>query len=77
LEFLLLAAGMMVVGVIIVVARNRRPTGMDASIDHFERRLDAIAPHARRLPGAAKRPGRSAPSRAGDRAREQRAQRAG
>gem|GEM_PF-2464827 len=75
MEFLLLAVGVIIVGVVVVVARNRRPTGMDASIDHFERRLEAIAPPPLRPPGAVQ--GRRAPERPGDRGREQTAQHSG
>lgn len=44
--FLLLALALIVVGVTAVVVRNRRPTGMDASIREFGESLDAIAPPA-------------------------------
>jgi hypothetical protein len=43
-EYLLLAVIVMIAGVTFVVWRNRRPTGMDASISEFEQSLEAIAP---------------------------------
>jgi hypothetical protein len=43
-EYLLLAAIVMVAGVSFVVWRNRRPSGIDASISEFEQSLEAIAP---------------------------------
>ncbi|MGZ8734627.1 MAG: hypothetical protein ACXW2C_00115 [Acidimicrobiia bacterium] len=44
MEYLLLALGLIVGGVAIVMFRNRRPTGIDASIEEFEQSLEAIAP---------------------------------
>ncbi|HZJ25972.1 MAG TPA: hypothetical protein VFF40_02995 [Acidimicrobiia bacterium] len=46
MEYLLLAVVLMAAGIAIVIARNRRPTGADASISEFEESLDAIAPPA-------------------------------
>jgi hypothetical protein len=43
-EFLILAVGLIAVGVSIVVLRNRRPTGIDAGIADFEARREALAP---------------------------------
>jgi hypothetical protein len=43
-EYLLLALVLIVAGIATVVVRNRRPTGMDASIEEFEQSLEAIAP---------------------------------
>jgi hypothetical protein len=43
-EFLILAVVLIVVGVVIVVLRNRRPTGIDAGIADFEARRQALAP---------------------------------
>lgn len=44
MEFLALALGLIVVGVLFVVLRNRRPTGIDAGIEDFEARRRALAP---------------------------------
>jgi len=41
--FLALALGLIVVGVVFVVLRNRRPTGIDAGIEDFEARRRALA----------------------------------
>lgn len=46
--FLLFALALIVVGVAVVVVRNRRPTGIDASIAEFEAARSAIAPPERR-----------------------------
>jgi hypothetical protein len=35
------------IGIVMVLARNRRPTSMDHSIDEFERGLRALAPDPR------------------------------
>jgi hypothetical protein len=43
-EFLILAVALIVIGVVIVVVRNRRPTGIDAGIADFEARRQALAP---------------------------------
>jgi hypothetical protein len=43
-EFLILAVALMVIGVVIVAIRNRRPTGIDAGIADFEARRKALAP---------------------------------
>ena len=43
-EFLILAVVLIAIGVLIVVLRNRRPTGIDAGIDDFEARRQALAP---------------------------------
>jgi hypothetical protein len=43
-EFLILAVGLIAVGVLIVILRNRRPTGIDAGIADFEARRQALAP---------------------------------
>lgn len=45
MEFLILAVGLIAIGVVIVVVRNRRPTGMDAGIADFEARRRALAPN--------------------------------
>ena len=47
MEFLILAVGLIAIGVVIVVLRNRRPTGMDAGIADFEARRRALAPNGR------------------------------
>jgi hypothetical protein len=43
-EFLILAVVLIAIGVVIVVLRNRRPTGIDAGIADFEARRQALAP---------------------------------
>jgi hypothetical protein len=43
-EFLILAVALIAIGVMIVVLRNRRPTGIDAGIADFEARRQALAP---------------------------------
>jgi len=43
-EFLILAVVLIAIGVVIVVVRNRRPTGIDAGIADFEARRQALAP---------------------------------
>jgi len=52
--FLLIAIVGSIVGVSIVLLRNRRPNSMEHSIDEFERNLRALAPDA-----PARRPRRS------------------
>jgi len=42
--FLLIAVVGSVVGITIVLLRNRRPNSMEHSIDEFERNLRALAP---------------------------------
>jgi hypothetical protein len=44
--FLAFAFVAMIVGISIVLMRNRRPTSMDHSIAEFERGLRALAPEA-------------------------------
>ncbi len=44
MEFLGLALGVIIVGVTIVMIRNRRPRGLQAGIDEFAARRDALAP---------------------------------
>jgi hypothetical protein len=58
-EFLILALALIVVGVAIVVVRNRRPTGIDAGISDFEQKRQALAPESTR-PTARSRRGRRA-----------------
>jgi hypothetical protein len=43
-EFLILAVALIAIGVLIVILRNRRPTGIDAGIADFEARRQALAP---------------------------------
>jgi len=43
-EVLILAVVLIAIGVIVVVARNRRPRGMDAGIADFEAQRRALAP---------------------------------
>jgi hypothetical protein len=49
-EFLFLAVVLIAIGVLIVVLRNRRPTGFDSGIADFEARRQALAPHEEREP---------------------------
>lgn len=44
MEFLLIVVVLSIVGIALLVLRHRRPTGMRASIDEFERNLSALAP---------------------------------
>ncbi len=44
MEFLILAVVLIAIGVLIVVLRNRRPTGLDAGSADFEARRQALAP---------------------------------
>jgi hypothetical protein len=44
--FLLIAVLGSVVGIAVVLLRNRRPNSMEHSIDEFERNLRALAPEA-------------------------------
>ena len=53
MEFLILAVGLIAVGVSIVVLRNRRPTGIDAGIADFAARRQALAPEDSQRAGAA------------------------
>jgi hypothetical protein len=43
-SFLLLALVLIVIGVSVVIIRNRRPSGIDSGIAEFEARRDALAP---------------------------------
>ncbi|MFN8035180.1 MAG: hypothetical protein U0V73_04535 [Acidimicrobiia bacterium] len=56
MEFLVAAIVISVVGVLVVVARHRRPTGMEHSIGEFEKGLQAIAPEHRKTPRRTARP---------------------
>ena len=51
MEFLGLALVLIVVGVTIVMVRHRRPTGINASIDDFAARREALDPDAPRSRG--------------------------
>ena len=44
MEFLALALGVIIVGVAVVLFRNRRHHGLNAGIDDFAARRDALAP---------------------------------
>lgn len=44
MEFLILAVVLIAIGVVFVVARNRRPKGLDAGIADFEAQRRALAP---------------------------------
>lgn len=44
MEFLLIVVVLSVVGVVMLLVRHRQPSGMHASIDEFERNLEALAP---------------------------------
>lgn len=50
MEFLILAVALIAIGVLIVVLRNRRPTGIDSGIADFEARRQALAPSEEREP---------------------------
>lgn len=50
MEYLLAAVAFSVIGTLIVVVRNRRPTGMEHSIGEFEKGMQAIAPEDRKPP---------------------------
>ena len=50
MDFLILAVVLIAIGVMIVVLRNRRPTGIDAGIADFEARRQALAPDEEREP---------------------------
>ncbi len=54
MAYLVLAAVLIVVGVSVVLLRNRRPTSMNSSIEEFEKGLRAIAPESE--PGAPRPP---------------------
>jgi len=45
--FLLFAVVASVIGIVIVLVRNRRPSSMQHSIEEFERGLRALAPEHR------------------------------
>jgi hypothetical protein len=49
-EFLILAVALIAIGVVIVILRNRRPTGIDSGIADFEARRQALAPTEPREP---------------------------
>ena len=57
MEFLILAVGLIAIGVVIVVLRNRRPTGIDAGIADFEARRRALAPDGREQESRSRRSG--------------------
>ncbi len=46
MEFLALALGVIIVGVTIVLLRNRRPRGLNSGIEEFAARQKALAPDA-------------------------------
>ena len=46
MAFLLFAVVGSIVGITVVLLRNRRPNSMEHSIDEFERNLRALAPDA-------------------------------
>lgn len=48
MPYLLLALVVSVIGVVVVMFRNRRPSGTNVSIDDFERRRDALRPSGSR-----------------------------
>lgn len=50
MEFLLIVLVVSIGGIAAVMVRNRRPTGTRASIEEFERSLQAIAPPEPRRP---------------------------
>ncbi|MGZ4678492.1 MAG: hypothetical protein ACXVJ7_18425 [Acidimicrobiia bacterium] len=51
MEFLALALGLIVIGVTVVMLRHRRPGGLNASIDDFAARRQALDPDAPRTRG--------------------------
>ena len=60
MAFLLFAVVGSVVGITVVLLRNRRPNSMEHSIDEFERSLRALAPERRRAGAGAGRSERRA-----------------
>lgn len=56
-EFLILAVVLIAIGVLVVVVRNRRPTGIDAGIADFEARRQALAPDEREQESRSRRSG--------------------
>ena len=44
MEFLALALGLIVIGVTVVLVRNRRPRGLNSGIEDFAARRKALAP---------------------------------
>ncbi len=59
LLFLSVAIGISLLGTLIILWRNRRPTGIESGIDEFSREMRALAPESRRYP-----PGRGREDRA-------------
>ncbi len=57
MEFLILAVALIAIGVMVVVVRNRRPTGIDAGIADFEARRQALAPDEREQEPRSRRSG--------------------
>ncbi len=57
MEFLILAVVLIAIGVLVVVVRNRRPTGIDAGIADFEARRQALAPDEREQESRSRRSG--------------------
>jgi hypothetical protein len=57
LPFLLLAVGVSVVGIVVVLLRNRQPNTMNHSISEFERGLRALDPDGRERRGRSREQG--------------------
>jgi hypothetical protein len=64
-EFLLMAAVLSIVGIGVLLVRNRRPTSMESSIDEFARGLEALAPPEERSRRPAKTRRRTGAQRTG------------
>jgi len=54
--FLLIAAGLIVIGVLVVVVRNYEPKRENSAMDEFKREMRALSPNARRGTDARLRP---------------------
>ncbi len=49
MAYLAMVAILSIVGIVLIVVRNRRPTSMESSIDEFARGLEALAPPDERV----------------------------
>jgi hypothetical protein len=54
--FLLIAAGLIVVGVVVVLIRNYEPKHEHDAMDEFKKEMKALSPEARRATDARLRP---------------------
>ena len=50
-----MAAVLSIIGIGVLLVRNRRPTSMESSIDEFARGLEALAPPEERRPAKTRR----------------------